>query len=99
MTIYGNMHIKYVFWMFGRALWVSGLVFWDLYFVFCVSGLVFGCLDLYFGCLDLHFGYLDLHLGIWTCIWVSVYLQDVTMAPAHPSPSKAPAEFPLLGTR
>ena len=24
-------------------------------------------------------------LGVWTCIWVSVYLQDVTMAFAPPS--------------
>ena len=60
---------------------VSGLYFLclDLYFV-CVD-LHLGCLDLYFGhfglyftCLDLYFGCLDL------CFWVSVYLQDVTMA-------------------
>ena len=40
--------------------------------------LYFGCLDLHFECLDLYFGY----LGVWTCIWVFVYLQDVTMAGA-----------------
>ena len=73
---------------------MPGLVFW-------ASGLVFECLDLYFGCLDLYFVCLDLYLGVWTCIfvyglvfWVSVYLQDVTMARALPSPNKAPAEFP-----
>ena len=60
--------------------------------------------DLYFGCLDLYFVRVELYLGVgtvWTCIfvpgivfWVSVYLQDVIMARALPSPNKAPAEFP-----
>ena len=84
--------------------------------------LYFRYLDVYFGCLDLYLGAWTCILGVWTCtlgvwtcivvsglvFWVPVYLQDVTMACALPSPNKrvplimhppsspneAPAEFP-----